>query len=68
MPATIILELLTEALRLANNLLEGTPIEQRKAQAIAAFWTTWPVAKLFLKKEQQDQIEAVMKQLTGGGA
>lgn len=66
MPQLLLLELIKEGLRLANNLLEGTPIEQRKAQAVAAFWITWPAAKLVLNDEQEKQIEGIMKQLTGG--
>ena len=41
-------------------LIEGIPPEQRRASAIAWFWMWWPLAKLWLKKEQEEQILAVM--------
>jgi len=41
--------MITEILRLLNNLLEGTPIEQRIVQAKIWFWSTWPITKFFLK-------------------
>ncbi len=56
MPTAIV----EQALRLVILILEGIPPEQRQAQAIAWFYLWWPVAKLFLKKEQEQQIEAIM--------
>ena len=46
--------------RFATLLLEGIPPEQRRAQALAWFWMWWPVAKLWLKKEQREQVEGIM--------
>lgn len=50
-------------LRLVVLLIEGIPPEQRRATAIAWFWMWWPVTKLWLKKEQQDQIEQIMNSI-----
>lgn len=49
------------ALRLVCLLIEGTPMEQRRATALQWFWMWWPVTKGLLKPEQQKQIEDVMK-------
>lgn len=59
--------LATQILKLITLLLEGVPIEQRRATAITWFWLNWPLAKLFLKmgrtpQDVIDQIEAGMKQ------
>lgn len=52
-----------QALRLANLLIEATPIEQRRANAIAWFWLWWPAMKAFLSKDQEAQIEGIMNQI-----
>lgn len=44
-----ILPLITEALKLVNLLIEGTPIEQRQAQARVWFLTWLPLTKGILK-------------------
>ena len=61
MPTIVILELTKEVLRLINNLLEGTPIEQRKANAILWFNTTWPLMKNLFPAEIQTQVMELMK-------
>lgn len=48
-------------LRLICLLIEGIPPEQRRATAITWFWMWWPMAKWWLNKEQETQIEAIMK-------
>lgn len=53
--------LATEILRLINNILEGTPIEQRKANAILWFNGTWPLVKGLFPEATQKQIEEIMK-------
>lgn len=54
--------LIEQALKLATLLIEGIPPAQRQATAITWFWMWWPVAKLWLKPEQEKQIEALMRQ------
>ena len=49
------------ALRLACLILEGIPIEQRRATALQWFWTWWPITKGTLPKDVQEQIEKIMK-------
>lgn len=44
-------------------LLEGVPAEQRQASAVIWFYLWYPLAKTFLSKEQEKQIEAIMSQL-----
>lgn len=61
MTPLIIAELVKEALRLANNLLEGTPVEQRRANAVIWFNTTWPLFKGLFPLETQKQVEEIMK-------
>lgn len=44
--------LITEALRLVNNILEGIPIDQRKAASIQWFWAWWePIVKPIMKSQ-----------------
>lgn len=50
-----------QALRLVNLLLESTPIEQRRAQAVLWFNIWWPFWKLFLNDEQEKQVEKIMQ-------
>lgn len=62
----VIVALITELLKLINLLLEGVPIEQRRAQSIVWFWATWPGLKAVLKlgkvpDEALAQAEAMMK-------
>lgn len=51
----------TEVLRLINNILEGTPTEQRKANSILWFNTTWPIVKGIFPEATQKQVEAIMQ-------
>jgi hypothetical protein len=62
----VLLAVIGEALKLVNLILEGVPVEQRRAQAIAWFWLTWPILKQWLKlagapDDAAEQIEALMK-------
>lgn len=57
-----LIPLITEALRLVNNLLEGIPIQDRQAQARIWFLTWWPLSRgwlkiLGVKEEDLKQIE-----------
>jgi hypothetical protein len=61
------LGLIEQALRLVNNILEGTPIEIRRATAIA-WWGIWEsVIMATASKETQDRIRATLGvvELTG---
>lgn len=58
---TIYLAFITEVVKLVNNILEGIPVEQRKANSIIWFNTTWPLVKHMFPKETQDQITAIMQ-------
>lgn len=60
-PLAPIAGMVEQVIRLINNIIEGKPMEQRRAEAVAAWYLGWPLLKLFLKKEQEDQIEAIMK-------
>ena len=44
-----VLALITEALKLVNNLIEGVPVELRQAEALRWFATFWPLNKRLLK-------------------
>jgi hypothetical protein len=44
-----IVALITEALKLVNNLIEGVPVAQRQADARAWFLFWWPKTKWILK-------------------
>lgn len=59
-------QIILEALRLLNLLLEGIPVQQRQAEAVKWFWLTWPAAQRFLKwagapADAIAQIESIMK-------
>lgn len=66
MIAVLPLDLITQALRLANNLLEGDPT--RTAQYVGWFWLTWPVWRSRLTAEQQKQVEDLVKSIRVEGA
>lgn len=51
----------TETIKLINLLLEGTPIEQRKANSIIWFNLTWPALKGIFPEEVQKQVETIMQ-------
>jgi len=53
-------ELATQILRLINNLIEGCPIEERRAFAIMWYGATWPLIKGLFPKATQDAVEAAM--------
>lgn len=57
---TILIPLAVEILRLVNNLIEGTPLEQRRANSIIWYQTTWPLVKGLLPPATQAAIEAAM--------
>jgi hypothetical protein len=59
MPLTLPTDLITQALRLVNNLIEGDPT--RTAQYVAMFWLFWPLWKPRFTPEQQAQIEGLVK-------
>lgn len=50
------------ALRLACLLIEGTPMEQRRATALAWWALWWPLGKLILARQPEviKQIDAIM--------
>ncbi len=50
------------ALKLACLILEGIPVEQRRASAVQWFWMWWPLTKNMLKPEQQKQVEEIMQE------
>ena len=61
-----VLPLITQALKLVNLLIEGTPIEQRQAQARVWFAVWYPLTKGILKlngvsDEELKQIEELAK-------
>jgi len=61
-----VLALITEALKFANNLIEGIPVELRQAEALRFFATWWPLNKRLLKligvdEETIAQIEELAK-------
>lgn len=55
--------LVEQALRLINNLLEARSPAQRNAEARIWFWKFWPILRIGIKKEQREQIEAIMNEL-----
>lgn len=60
------LPVLHELLRLVNAILEGIPVEQRRAEAVKWFWLTWPSAKVLLRwagapPDAVQHIETLMK-------
>ena len=55
---------LTELLRLVNNLIEGEPMAQRQAAALAWYSATWPLVSLFLPADAKKQIESIMSTVT----
>jgi len=62
----MIAPLITEILRLVNNLIEGVPVEKRQAQAQLWFELTWPglhdiLSGLGMKEEALQKFEGAMK-------
>lgn len=61
-----LIPLITEALRLANTILEGIPLQERQAQARVWWLTWWPITKSWLKlagisDEEIRQVEEMAK-------
>ncbi len=67
MIALAIIPLITEALKLANLLIEGTPIETRQAQARVAFLTWWPLTKGILRLAGVSEVELKQIEELGKG-
>lgn len=65
MPAALLaaLPLLTEVLKLVNNLIEGKSPEQREAEAMIWFDILWAPFKPLFPAETQAAVEALMKQV-----
>lgn len=64
----IALELINNILKLVILIVEGTPVEQRQANARIWFWTWWPATRFMLKlgkvpDEALDSIEKAMKEV-----
>jgi hypothetical protein len=60
---TVILPVIEQVLRLVNNLIEGTPIEQRRATALGWYQATWPLVAWAIPKETREQIEKIMSEV-----
>lgn len=61
-----LIPLITEALRLANTILVGIPLDQRQAQARVWWLTWWPITKSWLRlagisDEEIRQVEEMTK-------
>ena len=61
-----LIPLITEALQLANTILEGIPLQERQAQARVWWLTWWPITKNWLKlagvsDEEIRQVEEMAK-------
>lgn len=57
----VYLEAYTSTIKMITLILEGTPVEQRKANSIMWFNITWPVFKGIFPVEVQKQVEDTMK-------
>ena len=58
-----ILALIEQVLRLINNLIEGTPLEQRRAAAIAWYHATWPLVSWAIPADTRKQVEQIMSEV-----
>ena len=58
-PAAV-LSIIEQVLRLINNLIEGTPMEQRRAVALGWYRATWPLVAWAIPADTRAQIEAIM--------
>lgn len=63
---TALLPVIEAGLRLSALIIEGIPVEQRRAQSLIWFHLWWPATKLLLKAAKApddviDAIEAAMK-------
>lgn len=62
-----IILLITEALKLVNNLIEGVPVEQRQAEALRWYIMWWPLNKRILKwMGTPDDTIVLIENLTSG--
>lgn len=63
----VIIPLITEIIKLINLILEGTPVEQRRANSMAWYFATWPVLKglLSLLKVPPEAIAQIEEQMKG---
>lgn len=55
------LELANQILRLLNNLIEGCPMEERRAFAIMWYGATWPIIKGLFPEATRKSIESLME-------
>jgi hypothetical protein len=58
-PAAV-LSVIEQVLRLINNLIEGTPMEQRRAVALGWYSATWPLVAWAIPADTRKQIEEIM--------
>jgi len=65
-PTVVILELVKEALRLINNIIEGKPIEQRNAEALILFELAKPLFWPLLSEDARKMVDGLMSRLAGG--
>ena len=65
MIAAPILAVIEQVLRLINNLIEGTPMEQRRATALGWYKATWPLVAWAIPEATRVQIEEIMKGVQG---
>lgn len=63
MPILAVLPLVTEVIRLINNIIEGKPMEQRRAEAIIAFNLLWPIAKPVMPADVAAAVEKLMSEI-----
>ena len=65
----IIIGAIAEALKLVNLMLEGTPLEVRKANATVWFLLLWPLGQKFLKLAgvSDAELAAITAAVKGGG-
>jgi hypothetical protein len=61
-PAAV-LSVIEQILRLINNLIEGTPMEQRRATALGWYRATWPLVAWAIPADTRKQIEEIMSQV-----
>ncbi len=60
MTPLVVITLIAEILRLVNNLLDGTAVEQRQAQARIWFDVTYPVVERFLPEKTRARVRELM--------
>ncbi len=60
MIALPVLAVIEQVLRLINNLIEGTPMEQRRATALGWYAATWPLVAWAIPPDIRKQVEDIM--------